>query len=516
MAGRFGEDGLMRFALGLTAALISLLTTTSIAVAGTSPRLVVSGTSSVLGGRGDTRIELDAPDGMTGSLTVYAPPGYSAWLDRPAGTQVGEVFSAVADVDGRDVALAGSLRVADAAAGEESDCSSGTHAAVWVLALSGPGLDVAVPVVLDAVGLEPESAYASYRFELCLGEVRLHSLVLRLDGIFVNPGGAGEYRWRAKLSAGLLAPDVELRSTALLPVTLSLTGRYEASSQRALLRGILMAGGRPVVGAEVGVAGGGGTGTALTDALGRFALGRSIRARTTFRATVSSDAVDVTAIGCEAPIAAGGCVSADLSPFSVQSGAVRVSPPPAPVLRLGSRGASVHRLQERLVSLRYLPWGAATGVFDERTWHAVVAFQGWERLGRDGVVAAATWHALASARTPVAPGDVRRALIVDTSRQVLLLVADGRVQRVIHVSTAAPGHWTPRGSFRVYRKEVLSWSIPFKTWMPYANYFTGGFALHGFASVPSYPASHGCVRIPMVEAPGVYAFAAYGTPVLVR
>jgi lipoprotein-anchoring transpeptidase ErfK/SrfK len=109
-----------------------------------------------------------------------------------------------------------------------------------------------------------------------------------------------------------------------------------------------------------------------------------------------------------------------------------------------------------------------------------------------------------------------RGLVVDTLRQVMLLVANGRVQRAIHVSTAASGHWTPHGRFRVLRKEVMSWSVPFQAWMPYANYFSGGFAIHGFASVPSYPASHGCIRVPMVEAPGVYSFAGYGTPVLVR
>ncbi len=52
--------------------------------------------------------------------------------------------------------------------------------------------------------------------------------------------------------------------------------------------------------------------------------------------------------------------------------------------------------------------------------------------------------------------------------------------------------------------------------MPYASYFVGGFAMHAYPSVPTYPASHGCVRVPPVEAPGVYSFARYGTPVWVR
>jgi lipoprotein-anchoring transpeptidase ErfK/SrfK len=110
---------------------------------------------------------------------------------------------------------------------------------------------------------------------------------------------------------------------------------------------------------------------------------------------------------------------------------------------------------------------------------------------------------------------VRRGVLIDTSRKVLLLVEGGRTVRAIHVSTGAYGR-TPRGRFAVYRKETLSWSVPFGVWMPYASYFRGGFAMHAYHSVPSYPASHGCVRIPPVEAPGIYRFAGYGTPVWIR
>jgi lipoprotein-anchoring transpeptidase ErfK/SrfK len=87
--------------------------------------------------------------------------------------------------------------------------------------------------------------------------------------------------------------------------------------------------------------------------------------------------------------------------------------------------------------------------------------------------------------------------------------------RAIHVSTGAGGA-TPLGRFSVYRKELMSWSVPFQTWMPYASYFYGGYAMHAYPSVPAYPASHGCVRLPAVEAPGVYAFASFGSPVWIR
>jgi lipoprotein-anchoring transpeptidase ErfK/SrfK len=50
--------------------------------------------------------------------------------------------------------------------------------------------------------------------------------------------------------------------------------------------------------------------------------------------------------------------------------------------------------------------------------------------------------------------------------------------------------------------------------MPYASYFVGGYALHEGA-VPTYPASHGCVRLPAGDAADVYRFATVTTAVIV-
>ena len=99
-------------------------------------------------------------------------------------------------------------------------------------------------------------------------------------------------------------------------------------------------------------------------------------------------------------------------------------------------------------------------------------------------------------------------------RQLALLVDGGRVVRAVHISTGAYGR-TPIGSFHVFRKERLSWSVPFEVWMPWASYFTGGIALHEYPIVPTYPASHGCVRVNRYDAPFLYEFAPQGTPVVV-
>jgi lipoprotein-anchoring transpeptidase ErfK/SrfK len=101
---------------------------------------------------------------------------------------------------------------------------------------------------------------------------------------------------------------------------------------------------------------------------------------------------------------------------------------------------------------------------------------------------------------------------VQLRRQVALLIEGNRVIRAVHVSSGAGGR-TPQGSFRVYRKERYSWSVPFKVWLPWASYFTGGIAFHEFGSVPTYAASHGCIRVNHYDAPMLFGFAESGTRV---
>ena len=71
---------------------------------------------------------------------------------------------------------------------------------------------------------------------------------------------------------------------------------------------------------------------------------------------------------------------------------------------------------------------------------------------------------------------------------------------------------TPGGSFRIGRKAVGLEIAPLgELWWP--MYFNGGIAIHGSPSVPAYPASHGCIRIPMYAAPTFYNEVPAGTRV---
>jgi hypothetical protein len=170
-------------------------------------------------------------------------------------------------------------------------------------------------------------------------------------------------------------------------------------------------------------------------------------------------------------------------------------------------------VQQLLAGLGFMAATGVTGAPGDETSVAVLAFQKWSGLPRTGALDARTTVAIENAARPQPvlrrPGKRVEILL---GRQVALAIVDNRVQRVFHISSGAYGR-TPSGRFRVYRKERMSWSVPFSTWMPFASYFVGGIAFHAYPSVPAYPASHGCVRMMARDAPLMYAFATYGTPV---
>ena len=179
------------------------------------------------------------------------------------------------------------------------------------------------------------------------------------------------------------------------------------------------------------------------------------------------------------------------------------------------KGLGVREVQELLSGFGYLAPELISGSLDDATAVAVLELEKWLGLPRDGVLDAEVVRALERSIRPrpvtLMPG---RHVEVLLDRQLALLVDDGRVVRAVHISTGAGGA-TPVGSFRVFRKERLSWSIPFEVWMPWASYFVGGIALHEYPIVPVYPASHGCVRVNRYDAPFLYDFAPHGTPVVV-
>jgi PKD repeat protein len=209
-------------------------------------------------------------------------------------------------------------------------------------------------------------------------------------------------------------------------------------------------------------------------------------------------------------------IRVEVKPAEGYAGTVRVlrANVVLPRLGLGARGAAVAQLGGRLRQLHYAAPAAAS--YDGRMLDAVYAFQKVHGLPRTGVVDARFWRALASPRTPV-PRFAQPAAHLEVNKgvQVLYVVKNTRVALIVPISTAGvAGTFTPVGRFAVYRKVGGFDPSPLGTLYD-PLYFTGGYAIHGNPSVPPYPASHGCVRIPMWVAPLLYRTIPYGEAVYV-
>lgn len=180
---------------------------------------------------------------------------------------------------------------------------------------------------------------------------------------------------------------------------------------------------------------------------------------------------------------------------------------PGVVLRVGSRGPNVWRLQRGLARLHYsVP---LSGYFDDATGRAVIAYR--KVLGVPRVEVAGA-HILRLLRRGVGRYRVRfrrdgAHVEADLSRQVLVEVEPhGRVRRIYTMSSGKPSTPTPLGSFRVYEKSPGVNSEG----MVDSNYFLRGYAIHGYAEVPVFAASHGCLRIPIPDAPAVFSWVRVG------
>jgi peptidoglycan hydrolase-like protein with peptidoglycan-binding domain len=186
--------------------------------------------------------------------------------------------------------------------------------------------------------------------------------------------------------------------------------------------------------------------------------------------------------------------------------------------------ADVRAVQERLAELGY-DVGDPDGRFGGRTSYAVMAFQKMEGLDRTGDINAEVKAALAgaSAPGPMVPGGPSTRVEIDLNRQVLIFWSGGALTRILPISSGSGEEYcvdgecdvavTPPGSFSIGRKaEGLEVAPLGELWWP--MYFNRGIAIHGSPSVPPYPASHGCIRIPMYAAPTFYDQIARGTAVI--
>jgi len=89
---------------------------------------------------------------------------------------------------------------------------------------------------------------------------------------------------------------------------------------------------------------------------------------------------------------------------------------------------------------------------------------------------------------------------VSIAKQVLVLANAGKPFAIYPVSTGKSSTPTITGHYSIYRLEPGTNSHG----MVYSDYWHNGYAVHGYAEVPNYPASHGCVRTFIADQPRIY------------
>lgn len=165
--------------------------------------------------------------------------------------------------------------------------------------------------------------------------------------------------------------------------------------------------------------------------------------------------------------------------------------------------------EQRLWDLGY--WaGPADGKFDASSRHALIAFQKVERRARTGKLTLDELNALRVANRPLPRHARYPHAEIDLERQVLFVVDEtGEIARILPVSTGNGKTYldhgqlhrarTPVGTFKVLRK-IKGWRFSSLGPMYYPSYIFNGIAIHGSLSIPTHPASHGCIRVPMFAA----------------
>jgi hypothetical protein len=174
------------------------------------------------------------------------------------------------------------------------------------------------------------------------------------------------------------------------------------------------------------------------------------------------------------------------------------------LLEAGDEGGDVEQIQRRLANLDYYV-GPIDGIYGNLTEQAVTAFQKLHGLSRDAVVGPSVRERLANPRPFYPRSSSGTWMEVDETRQIMARVVNGEVQEIFNTSTGTeePYYYngqryigdTPNGTHEIFR-QIDGWRTSNLGRLYRPKYFTtGGHAIHGYTSVPPYPASHGCVRV---------------------
>ncbi len=172
----------------------------------------------------------------------------------------------------------------------------------------------------------------------------------------------------------------------------------------------------------------------------------------------------------------------------------------------GSRSPFVALLQQRLAAVGYAT--PQTGVYDSLTGLAVLAFRKVNGMDRTTTLTPFIVDRLlrGAGGFKVRYPQHGRHVEANLGWQVLALIDKGKVVRAYTISSGKPSTPTVLGNFRFYMREPGTNSHG----MVDSTYFIRGYAVHGYYDVPTYAASHGCLRVPIPDASAIYSWIHLG------
>jgi hypothetical protein len=172
----------------------------------------------------------------------------------------------------------------------------------------------------------------------------------------------------------------------------------------------------------------------------------------------------------------------------------------------GSTGRFVQLIQQRLNKLHlYIP---QTGVYDGGTALALDAYHRLLHRGTSQTLDGPTISYMLNGWGEFKLRFTNHGRHAEGNLGLqLLAIADGsHVVAIFPISSGKPSTPTILGDFQVYSR--VPGYLP--DGMYYSDFFYSGYAIHGYDPAPDYPASHGCMRLPIVDAIWVFNWLNYG------
>jgi hypothetical protein len=182
-----------------------------------------------------------------------------------------------------------------------------------------------------------------------------------------------------------------------------------------------------------------------------------------------------------------------------------------PGLSRGKCGRLVAAFKQKMAKMGYV--SGRSSCFNGRTGREVLAYRKVNGMDRNEHAGSGVVKRVFAGKGGyrVRHPDAGEHAEVSLSRQVLVLAKGDRPFAIYPVSTGKPSTPTITGEYSFYRREPGYNAEG----MYYSFYWHGGYAVHGYASVPTYAASHGCIRTYIADQPRIYYQLEYGEPIFV-